>query len=121
MCRRHPGRQKLETDDVHVLEHHGTKGGDVDGHEAVDEGVEHHNVDGRDISDGAPDGEEAGEANADHDGAGEGVEEEKNKQKSQVSSWPHEDPCCYSRKLDWTVLCIPTGPGGSCVETCPPA
>ena len=91
-----PGQQKLETDDVHVLEHDGTKGGDVDGHEAVDEGVEHHNVDGRDISDGAHDGEEAGEDDADHDGrsTGEVVEEEHGKtdrpatgqRKSQVSS-----------------------------------
>ena len=71
------------TGDVHVLGHNGTKGGDVDGHGAVDEGVEHHNVDGRDVSEGAPGGEEAGEADAEHGGhsAGEGVQEEHDKQK----------------------------------------
>ena len=95
------------TGDVRVLGHDGTKGGDVNGYEAVDEGVEHHNVDGRDANEGAPDGEEAGEANADHDGrgAGEGVEEENDKQKSQVSSWPHEDSSHVAIVESWTGPC----------------
>ena len=58
---------------IRVLGHVGIEGGDVGGHEAVDEGVEHHDVDGRDTGEEiTPDGGEGGEANVDHDGCGAG-------------------------------------------------